>query len=294
MIRLVMLGRAGNNLFQYALGRVLARRHEVPLVLDGSWFNRDGWSQVSCLKRLPLQVKIVRRMSLGVRVLKKLTGKHYWEYRGVPVVREDPLDHSFDSGLLDAPDDCLLLGYFQSPKYFNGIEGELRNEIDLRSAVECRPGFRIPDGLLEENSVAVHVRRTDFTTLSEFQVCDLSYYRAAMERFRQRLASPRFFVFSDDPAWCLDIFRRADESVVDLPAAAGDPLHDLYLMSLARHHVIVNSSYSWWAAWLGKKDGQQVLCPPRWFSHGIKAPIGEKLCPGWEVVEAMEPGTPNW
>lgn len=279
-----MLGRAGNNLFQYALGRVLARRHGVPLVLDGSWFNSAGWSQVSCLKRLPLQARIVRRLSLGARALRKLGGKHYWEYCGAPVIREDPGDQSFDSGLFEAPGDCVLMGYFQSPRYFADIVEELRKDLDLKSAVESRPGFRIPEGLGEKGSVAVHVRRTDFTTLPEFQVCDLHYYQTAMERFRQRLSSSRFFVFSDDLAWCREHFRASDESVIDYPAAIGDPLHDLHLMSLARHHVIANSSYSWWAAWLGKKEGQQVLCPSRWFAKGIRAPIGEKLCEGWETV----------
>ncbi len=82
MIRIVMLGRTGNNLFQYALGRVLAEKHGVPLVLDASWFNAAGWAEVSHFLKLPLKAKVVRRCSLGTRALRKFTGKHYWEYRG--------------------------------------------------------------------------------------------------------------------------------------------------------------------------------------------------------------------
>jgi hypothetical protein len=80
MIRIPMLGRLGNNLFQYALGRVLAEKHGVPLVMDGSWFNAEGWSHVNCLKLLPGpaagKVKVVRRVPLGARALLKATGKH--------------------------------------------------------------------------------------------------------------------------------------------------------------------------------------------------------------------------
>ena len=88
MLRIVLLGRTGNHLFQYALGRVLAEKQGVPLVMDASWFNAEGWAEVSHFLKLPLKAKVVRRCSLGARALRKITGKHYWEYRGVPVLRE--------------------------------------------------------------------------------------------------------------------------------------------------------------------------------------------------------------
>ena len=64
--------------------------------------------------------------------------------------------------------------------------------------------------------------------------------------------------------------------MIDSGKDAANPLHDLHLMSLATHHIIANSSYSWWAAWLGEKPGQQVIMPDRWYAHGIKAPMAEK------------------
>lgn len=283
MIRVVMLGRVGNNFFQYAMGRVLAEHHGVPLVMDASWFNREGWAQVSCLRRLPMRADVVRRVSLGSRALLKTTGKHYWEYRGVPVLKEAPLDQSFDRSFLEAPEDCVLMGYFQTALYFSGIEDEIRRELYLKVAVEKRVGFVLPTGLRDEGSVAVHVRRTDFVTHPAFGVCGLSYYRRAMDRLRELVPGARFYLFSDDPGWCRRKFQGVE--VVDLPGACGDPLHDLHLMSLARHQIIANSSYSWWAAWLGKKEGQRVLCPSRWMNGKIKVPITQKLRPGWETVE---------
>lgn len=276
MIRIVLLGRTGNHLFQYALGRVLAEKHAVPLVLDASWFNADGWAQVVHFLQLPLQAKVVRRCSLGSRVLRKFTGKHYWEYCGVPILREPGDDQSFDRRFLDAPADCLLFGYFQSPLYFGEAAPALRQELNslLAGAV------RIPDVLRARisapNAVAVHVRRMDYLNLPVFQVCDPTYYQQSMLQLRARLPDARFFIFSDDPEWCRGEFRDADQEVIDSGNDAANPLHDLHLMSLASHHIIANSSYSWWAAWLGEKPGQQVLMPDRWYAHGIKAPIEEK------------------
>jgi hypothetical protein len=94
---------------------------------------------------------------------------------------------------------------------------------------------------------------------------------------RARVPGGRFFIFSDDPAWCGDTFTDPDTEVVDAGNAAANPLHDLHLMSLAGHHIIANSSYSWWAAWLGDKPGQQVIMPERWYAdERIKAPMEQK------------------
>ena len=287
MIRIVMLGRTGNNLFQYALGRVLAEKHGVPLVLDASWFNAEGWSQVNCLKCFPGPaagtVRVVRRCSLGARALRNGIGKHYWEYRGVPILRENERDHAFDRRLLEAPDECMLFGYFQTPLYFQGFETTLRAEL-ATSNLGLEAGCEgLAERLRSPGSVAVHVRRTDYVGNADLDVCDTEYYRMAMNRMRDTVGAAHFFVFSDDPAWCQRFATELDVEVVS-HRQAQSPLTDMHLMSLARHHIIANSSYSWWAAWLGEKPDQQVLMPGRWYAGGINAPIDEKRCAGWAIV----------
>jgi hypothetical protein len=275
MIRIPLLGRTGNNLFQYAIGRVLAEKHQVPLVLDASWFNRAGWAEVSYFLKLPLKAKVVRRCSLGARALLKITGKHYWEYSGVPVLREPGGDQRFNPVFLEAPEDCVIFGYFQSPLYFAEIASTLREELNTLLAgatqdVQTRPM------LTDRSSVAVHVRRGDFLDNPVFQVCDLSYYLTSMAEMRTRVPGARFFIFSDDPGWCRSEFTGSDIHVVGTETVGKSPLHDLRLMSTASHHIIANSSYSWWAAWLGDKPGQEVIMPDRWFTTGIHAPVSEK------------------
>jgi len=286
MIRIVLLGRTGNNLFQYALGRVLAARHGVPPVLDASWFNADGWAEVSHFLKLPLRAKVVRRCSLGMRVLRRFTGKHYWEYRGVPVLREPADDQSFDRCFLDAPADCVLFGYFQSPLYFASMGDALRCELNelIAAAVPAAESVILREKLGRPESVAVHVRRKDYLTQPVFKVCDLDYYHESMRQMRACLPGARFHVFSDDPEWCRAEFREADQEVMDSGPASANPLHDLRLMSLASHHIIANSSYSWWAAWLGQKPCQRVFMPDRWYAHGIMAPVAEKKLSHWSVI----------
>lgn len=287
MIRVVMQGRLGNNLFQYALGRRLAREHDVPLVIDGSWFNRVTWPFVSQLSRLPGftdgEARIARPFSLGSRVLRKINGRHHWEYLGLPVIREAEGDHGFDCSLLSSPPDCVLFGYFQTPLYFDAIEDIIREELRTDELGLEHGHEELACELRKPGSVAVHVRRTDYVNNPNLFLLGLFYYQKAMDRLRGACADIHFHVFSDDSAWCEEHLTGGDITV-HTHSNPYSPLEDIHLMSLASHHVIANSSYSWWAAWLGKKLGQRVMLPDTWFRTGIRAPIAEKQCPGWEII----------
>lgn len=287
VLRIILRGRTGNILFQYALGRALAAKHGVPLVLDASWYNRQGWSEVSHFLKLPIQAKVLRPFllaSLASRALRNYAGKHYWELLGVPALRESREDQSFDRKFVDAPGDCMLSGFFQSPLYFQGTATALRSELNslFTNAIHVTDGLRAQ--LTKTDSVAVHVRRGDYLEIPAFQVCGDDYFRKSMDEMRVRLPAARFLVFSDDPEWCRGRFQDSDTEVIDSQAAEKNPLHDLHLMSLASHHIIANSSYSWWAAWLGDKAGQQVIMPERWYASEIVAPIEEKRLPHWTIA----------
>lgn len=279
MIRVVMLGRTGNNLFQYAAARALAERRGAEVWLDASTFDDEGWRSVSCISRLALKARVTRLHPWLGRASRKLLDRHPWELFHRPVWREDDADLSFDGRLLDCPGDCVLRGYFQTWRYFAGIEERLRSELDL-NALDWDPVTRGRAECLEKaGSVAVHVRRTDYVENPNVGFLSEQYYRRAVKRMRSRVPGARFHVFSDDPDGVTAWFDGPVQ--VERPEV-GDPLRDLFLMSRARHHVIANSSYSWWAAWLGQKPGQVVLMPSEWSRGGMISPIGEKQWPGWE------------
>jgi hypothetical protein len=304
MLRIVLLGRTGNIMFQYALGRVLARKHGVPLVLDASWYNAEGWAEISHFLKLPIKARVRRKFSLASRALRNFTGKHFWEFGGAPFLKEAEADQSFDPRFLEVPGDCTLFGYFQSPLYFDSMADELRAElkglISKGAQASCPQSSPVTENqLMQPTSVAVHVRRGDYLHHDCFKVCDVEYYQRSMREIRERVPGAKFFIFSDDPDWCSAHFKDIDVAAIigrrdnvtaitgrrdneEKETATGDrryapnPLHDLYLMSLASHHIIANSTYSWWGAWLGAKPGQQVTMPDRWYAKDIIAPIAEK------------------
>jgi hypothetical protein len=283
MIRTVMLGRTGNNLFQYAAGRALAERHGTSLIMDGSWFNRRNWEQVKMIETLPIKARLTRHCPLASKALRRMTGRHHLEYVNSQIYREPTEDTSFDPAALKLPANSLLFGYFQTPLYFTQIENQIRSELSFEGRKLDAESQRIAGKLLEAPSIAVHIRRTDYIGNPNTEVCNALYYRNAFTRIREIAPDAAFYIFSDDPDWCRENYLANDFTIVDCQASRSDPLNDLHLMTLASHHIIANSSYSWWAAWLGGGSDQQVLMPPEWF-RGIRSPITEKQCEGWEII----------
>jgi hypothetical protein len=264
------------------------------LVLDASWYNAEGWAEISHFLKLPIKARVRRKFSLASRALRNFTGKHFWEFGGAPFLKEAEADQSFDPRFLEVPGDCTLFGYFQSPLYFDSMADELRAElkglISKGARASCPQSSPVTENqLMQPTSVAVHVRRGDYLHHDCFKVCDVEYYQRSMREIRERVPGAKFFIFSDDPDWCSAHFKDIDVAAIigrrdneEKETATGDrryapnPLHDLYLMSMASHHIIANSTYSWWGAWLGAKPGQQVTMPDRWYAKDIKAPIDEK------------------
>lgn len=162
-----------------------------------------------------------------------------------------------------------LDGYFQSEKYFEDYKDEIRNEFTFRHSKCSAP---------EINTVSIHVRRGDYLNLSDHHpVCSLDYYKEAMQRFPNH----NFLVFSDDKSWCLENFKEDNVKISVNP----DPSYDLQLMSLCDHHIIANSSFSWWGAWLGKNKDKEVIAPKEWFGPAKTNHDTKDLCPKeWTVI----------
>jgi len=125
------------------------------------------------------------------------------------------------------------------------------------------------------NSVSVHVRRGDYLSGVHAQhhgLCDESYYAQAFKEIRRTIERPRFFIFSDDPEWVesrQDLFNGA---VIVGHNRSESAFQDLRLMSLCRGHVMANSSFSWWAAWLCNTKDKRVISPARWLRDGRPTP----------------------
>ncbi|MDE3055870.1 MAG: alpha-1,2-fucosyltransferase [Verrucomicrobiota bacterium] len=161
-----------------------------------------------------------------------------------------------------------IRGWFQSEKYFRHHKAEILKLFEMPDAVKEEISAMYPHILSHPKSVAVHYRGYMLENPIHSKVyaqLTLDYYKKAVERFP---ADSLFVVFSDDIAWCKQTFASIPRSFVYLER--GPHYRDFYLMSLCKHQIISNSSYSWWAAYLNPNPGKQVIAPRVWFAPEYK------------------------
>jgi len=200
------------------------------------------------------------------------------------VVRERNI--SFDPNILKIPRHAYLIGYWQSEKYFKPIETIIRKEFQLKrslSTIGSAWAKKINDCI----SVSLHIRRGDYITdLKTHQVhgvCSLDYYQKAVDDILQSTPDAKFFIFSDDLDWVrqnVDFIRSAE--YVEIEEDTQDE-EELILMSLCQHHIIANSSYSWWGAWLGDYSKKSIYAPRQWFAE-IEVDPTSKYPSGWILI----------
>ena len=287
MITVSLIGGLGNQMFQYAAGKALAERHGVPLALDISGFRvrdlRDTPrpfllghlcvpEAVASTKLQPVQqpeekfsrAKWKARIDrlLGKACLPKLASSSN-EYR-------EPHFH-YDPAFGALGPQTALFGYFQSERYFNSIAGNLRYWFSPReplgdaamAALKRIEASRLP--------VSVHVRRGDYLKPGTHEVHGIlgeSFYRQVFDRLESMIGhEAEIFIFSDDPAAAEQVLKFIPGS--RLNHVCGDPerpWEDMALMARCRHHVIANSSFSWWGAWLNSSAEKIVIAPRAWFT----------------------------
>jgi len=189
-------------------------------------------------------------------------------------------DDSFDK-IGDSTD---LRGYFQSSKFFRGIEDEIREEFTPIDEV-VQSCLEVESELREESEgkrlVSIHVRRGDYLMLANHHPpCEVDYYQKAISHFD--LSDHKFIVFSDDAEWCKQIFG---DQVTYIEGGAAS--QDMHLMSKCDDHIIANSSFSWWGAWLNGKKDKKVIAPSKWFGPAKDSkehPMHDLYEEGWIII----------
>ena len=171
-------------------------------------------------------------------------------------------------GIRGVPEDCYLRGYWQSEKYFQTHAAAIRADFSFKSPL-TNENRLLAQKIGELNAVSLHVRRGDYVknpvTAAMHGVCSLNYYNAAVEHIQSHVANPVFFIFSDDMPWVKENLTVAAPTH---HVAHNDRAYDdMHLMSLCKHHVIANSSFSWWGAWLNACPDKIVVAPKQWFEY---------------------------
>ena len=183
----------------------------------------------------------------------------------------------FDEKLFNnCPDWVNLQGYFQTEKYFKHIESEIRKDFEFKDEIlePCEEMM----SQFDTAPVSLHIRRTDYLTNPNHTALGLDYYEEALKQF----GDSEVLVFSDDPEWCNQQELFSDDRF--LIAEGNTNYVDLCLMTLCSGHIIANSSFSWWGAWLS--NSKKVVAPSGWFRGSNNEHLDTKdiIPEAWTVI----------
>lgn len=274
MIITQLYGGIGNQLFQYAAGRALAEYHKTELKLDISKFKkyklrsyelhnfnisstiaRDNDLSIISFRHLPQPFRSIFNI---INKIKPVGNRKLYKWVDMP----------FDKRFFTASDNTYLEGYWQSEKYFKDYSGIIRDEFKMLNPQKGR-NLETAITIKNHNSVSIHVRRGDYLNNPEsaslHHCLNRDYYDKCISIVQSKVNKPVFFVFSDNIDWCKQQFN------MELPLnfidnnCDGNNHEDIRLMSQCKHHIIANSTFSWWGAWLNDNKDKMVLAPKKWF-----------------------------
>ena len=239
------LGRLANQMFQYASLKGIARNRGFDFCIppEASFGQYD---------------ELVRQDKFNLYNVFDIDSKNTVQIQQNPTLHERK--HRFDVELFrSCPDNVDLLGYYQSPKYFENIKDEIKLDFTFSREVRdsCNEMYESIKG--GKKVLALHVRRTDYITNPNHPTQSIEYYKEAIKMFDDNV---QLLIFSDDAAWCQEQELFADKNI--LLSEGNDVDIDLCLMTLCDYHIIANSSFSWWGAWLA--DSEQIVAPINWFA----------------------------
>ncbi len=288
MIIIKLQGGLGNQLFQYAFGRALAIRRNTTCKLDLTAYSISGYNRKYLLDQFAITVPIatpseINRLKNPYGVLSKVLRK----------IKSKATYHNtnkFNPKAYNISGDAYLQGFWETEKYFKDIEPIIRKEFTLKNGYGIG-AQKVKQSILSagDQSVSLHVRRTDVsgdTSNPHYGMTEPYYYKKAVERIRQSVPNPLFFIFSDDIEWCKTNIIP-NEKVVFVTGQGLKDYEELFLMSECRHHIIANSTFSWWAAWLNPRADKTVIAPKHW----IRGPIEnykDTVPESWITIDNIE------
>ena len=273
-----LIGGLGNQMFQYATGRALALRKKTELRLDISGFEDYALHQgfelqriFSCPARIASNADVKNVLGWqGASWARRLLSKPALASLRSKALLIEP-HFGYWPRIIEAPPACYLQGYWQSEKYFEAAIDTLRSEFAFKHPLD-QNNANLAEQISASNSISLHIRRGDYAnnpkTLAMHGLCSPDYYRAATELVSVRIESPHFFIFSDDIGWAMENLKLEFPCNYIGHNQGKDSYKDMQLMSLCRHHIIANSSFSWWGAWLNPLPEKIVVAPKKWFANG--------------------------
>jgi len=239
-------GRLGNQMFQYSTLKSIAKKHGYNFTIPPSNFS-DPYKEHQLFEAFKL---------------KSLSNENIRINDVQDVVQEEHF-HFNEKLYNKCPDNIDLFGYFQTEKYFSEIRDELLEDFTFLPHI-YNPVKEMIDEFGDE-IISLHIRRGDYVDLPWHGSQTIDYYTEALKLMPENMP---VIIFTDDPIWAFE--QNLFKSDRFLVSENNSNLFDMCLMTLCNYHIIANSSFSWWGAWLS--DSKKVIAPKRWFGP----PLDEK------------------
>lgn len=294
MIVVKLSGGLGNQLFQYSFGRYLSLKYNTELKFDVQLdINTSNFTpRLLGLSKFRVDMNFASLKEISrfknfnsgffSRVERKLIQK--FPFFNKKYIIEKTFDILNKELLID---DSYYEGYWQSEYYFKSIIDVLRRDLQLNFDLN-EENKRIADDILNSMSVSLHIRRGDYISVNSnskiYSVCSLQYYHDAINLFKLKFERPVFYIFTDDIDWAKENFMGDIFNVIDINQ--DNPHADMFLMSICKHNIIANSSFSWWGAWLNFNENKLVVAPKNWYiDKYMNAKAVSSLIPeNWVVI----------
>jgi hypothetical protein len=304
MIEININGRLGNQMFQYAFARALQeKKNGEPINLcfknmkgtDGfvnslQYFNVNPFFSYDKIHPSFVQKLVLILFNLLRKVL-KINYQNRWKEQLFELKYQRIFNffgiYWLTQGYYDFPirntKSTILIGYFESSKYFEAIKEQIKKEF-----VPVYPKIEINLGLYEKiestESVCITIRRGDYVSNEQVKksslICTEHYFYKAIKLIQEKVTNPVFFIFSDDVEFVKNNMNFESENVFF--ESGNDPLWEkLRLMYSCKHFIISNSTFSWWAQYLSKNENKIVIAPSRWRNYKCKLDIYE---PNWILI----------
>lgn len=275
MVIVKLHGGMANQMFPYAAARRLAHVLDTELKLDVTGFSAYHERRDLDFRKYALGVFDIQENFATGEEIEWLTTREknaletiFCRKAGRPRSYVRERYYHFDPEIMELRGDVYLDGNWNSPRYFEDVAPLIRKEFSFRQPPAGK-NVELLEMIEAVVAVSIHVRRGDYVSNPKvhtiYGCCGLDYYRRAIEFIAEKVPSSHFFAFSDDPEWvranlCFDW----PLTIVDCNGPL-DAHEDLRLMSRCRHHIIANSGFSWWGAWLNPDPSKIVLAPRQWF-----------------------------
>lgn len=265
MIITKLIGGIGNQMYQYAFGKRTAYKNNTILKMDILGYqNQVGLTpREYALHCFNIQENFAT--TFDIFLLKK--NNFFWKFfKNKTYFKESHF--YFDNRMLKIPNNSYLDGYWASEKYFKDIQHIIRKEFTYKKPLDNK-NAKMSKIIKKNNSISLHIRRGDYVSVAVTNnthgVCDLAYYKKAISYLSKQISKPHFFLFSDDIEWVKQNLKLEYPTYYIDFNTGQKSYNDMHLMSLCKHNIIANSSFSWWGAWLNSNKYKIVIAPKIWF-----------------------------